>query len=188
MNKELPALVNSLVRSATLIATATAFTVASGAAGAQELPCEAPGRLVPISGKIGTNALGPGDTLGVLTGKIDGVPNLKCGIQGKAFFNPDGTFGGFTHTIVCDDVAPVQYGSDRIHSQAVSISRFASVPDFRSCGIPGLEYGSFSEVSDPQSGRGIFSPAGGGRLYIDGTVNCAGAVDMKFTGKVCLAP
>lgn len=187
MNKEIPALVNSLMRGATLMAATAALTLASGAASAQELPCEAPGQLVPISGKILTNALGPGDTLGVLSGSADGI-KLKCGIQGKAFFNPDGTFGGFTHTIVCDDVASAPYGSEKIHSQAVSISRFSSAPDFRSCGIPGLEYGSFTEVSDPQSGRGIFSPTGGGRLYIDGTVNCAGAVDMKFSGKVCLVP
>lgn len=187
MNNENPALVNSLIRGMAVAAVA-ALAIASGAASADELPCEAPARLVPISGRILTNALGPGDTLGVLAGKIEGLPSLKCGIQGKAFFNPDGSFGGFTHTLVCDDVAPAQYGGEKIHSQAVSISRFSSVPDFRSCGIPGLEYGSFTEISDPQSGRGIFSPTGGGRLYIDGTVNCAGAVDMKFTGKVCLVP
>ncbi|NMF89133.1 hypothetical protein [Aromatoleum petrolei] len=187
MKKKNPALVYSLIRGATAAAVAV-LALASGAASADELPCEAPGRLVPISGKILTNALGPGDTLGVLAGKIDGMPSLKCGIHGKAFFNPDGSFGGFTHTLVCDDVVPAQYGGERIHTQAVSISRFSSVPDFRSCGIPGLEFGSFTEVSDPQSGRGIFSPTGGGRLYIDGTVNCAGAVDMKFTGKVCLVP
>lgn len=183
MKNEIPALKNSLIRCATVMAAATVLAVTSGAASAEERPCM--GRLAPISGKILTNALGPGDTLGTLAGNLDGT-KLKCGIQGKAFFNPDGSFGGFTHSLVCDDVAPAYYGGETIHSQVISISRFDGPPDFRSCGIPGLEYGTFREISEPQSGRGIFSASGGGRLHIEGTVNCAGAVDMKYEGYVCL--
>ena len=183
MKKQNPALANSLIRGAAVAAMAV-LALASGAASAEELPCQ--GRLVPIKGKIATNALGPGETLGVLAGNIDEQLKLKCGIQGKAFFNPDGSFGGFTHTLVCDDSVSV-YGQT-VHSQAVSISRYDGMPQFQSCGIPGmdLQYGSFREISDPQSGRGIFSPTGGGRLYVEGTVNCAGAVDMKVTGQVCV--
>lgn len=188
MNNEIPALKNSLIRCTTLMLAAAVFAVTSGAASAEERPCEAPGRLVPIAGKIVTNSLGPGDTLGTLQGNLPASKKLKCGIQGKAFMNPDGSFGGFTHSLVCDDAVPAENGVEMIHSQAVAISRFDGLPNFSSCGIPGmdLQYGTFRETSDPQSGRGIFSPTGGGRLYIEGTVNCAGAVDMSFIGQVCL--
>ncbi|MCC4114417.1 hypothetical protein LLG90_03525 [Aromatoleum toluclasticum] len=175
---------NSLVRGAAAVAVA-ALALVSGAASADVRVCE--GRLAPISGKITTNAIGPGETLGVLAGTVDEQLKLKCGIQGKAFFNPDGTFGGFTHTLVCGDAISV-FGQT-VHSQVVAISRYDGMPDFTSCGIPGmdLQYGSFREITEPQSGRGIFSPTGGGRLEVDGTVNCVGAVDMKISGQVCLA-
>lgn len=185
MIKEFPALVHSLARGLSLTAAATVLALAAGAASAEELACA--GRLAPISGKIATNAIGPGDTLGTLSGTVDGKLKLKCGIQGKAFFNPDGTFGGFTHTLVCDD--SISAFGQTLHSQVVAISRYDGMPDLNSCGIPGmdLQYGSFREITEPQSGRGIFSPTGGGRLYVEGTVNCVGAVDMKVSGEVCLA-
>lgn len=183
MKKKNPALVYSLIRGITAAAVAV-LALASGAASADERACE--GRLAPINGKIVTNALGPGETLGVLAGTLDGQLKLKCGIQGRAFFNPDGTFGGFTHTLVCDDT--VSALGQTLHSQIVAISRYDGMPQFRSCGIPGvdLQYGSFREITEPQSGRGIFAPAGGGRLQVEGTVNCAGAVDMKVSGEVCV--
>jgi len=188
MNKEIPTRMNSLIRCTAVVAATAVFAVTPGAASAEERPCEAPGRLVPIAGKIVTNSLGPADTLGTLQGILAGSKKLKCGIHGKAFLNPDGSFGGFTHSLVCDDDALAENAADTIHSQVVSLSRFDGLPNFNSCGIPGmdLQYGTFREVSDPQAGRGIFSPTGGGRLSIDGTVNCAGAVDMSFTGQVCL--
>ena len=183
MNNEHPVLVNSMVRGAAA-ATIAALALASGAASAEERACQ--GRLAPISAKVTTNAIGPGDTLGVLAGKIDDRLKLNCGIQGKAFFNPDGTFGGFTHTLVCGD--SISEFGQTVHSQIVATSRYDGMPQFTSCGIPGmdLQYGSFREITEPQSGRGIFSPTGGGRLEVEGTVNCAGAVDMKIEGDVCL--
>lgn len=183
MNKENPALVNSLVRGA-VVAAVAAVALVSGAASAEERACQ--GRLAPISGKIATNAIGPGETLGVLAGTVDGELKLKCGIQGKAFFNPDGTFGGFAHTLVCGDT--ISAFGQTVHSQIVALSRYDGMPQFQSCGIPGmdLQYGSFREITEPQSGRGIFAPTGGGRLEVEGTVNCAGAVDMKIEGEVCV--
>ncbi|BAL22493.1 hypothetical protein AZKH_0146 [Azoarcus sp. KH32C] len=155
---------------------------------ADPLPCQAPGRLVSISGKIMTNSMAGGESLGVLQGTVDGSNKLKCGIHGTPRFNPDGTFAGFTHSLVCDDTVTAENMVDTVHSQVISLSRFDGVPSFRSCGIPGMDltYGAFREISEPQSGRGIFSPTGGGQLSIDGVVNCAGAVDMKFTGQVCV--
>ena len=183
MNKEHSGLVKSLVRGAAA-ATVAVLALSSGAASAEELACQ--GRLAPISGKITTNAIGPGETLGVLAGKIDDKLKLNCGIQGKAFFNPDGSFGGFRHTLVCSDTIS-EFGQT-VHSQVVALSRYDGMPQFTSCGIPGmdLQYGSFREITEPQSGRGIFAPTGGGRLEVEGTVNCAGAVDMKIAGEVCL--
>jgi len=165
-----------------------AFTVIASPARADERPCEPPGVLKRISGKIFNNAIGPGDTLGTVHGAIGTSTKLKCGIQGKASFNPDGSFGGFTHTIVCDDSVAFGTSGDTIHSQIVAETNFAGVPNFQSCGIPGvdLDFGTFRELSFPLSGRGIFSPTGGGRLVIDGTLNCAGAIDMKFSGEVCV--
>lgn len=175
---------NVPLRTAVAAAAVAVLAAAGSPASAQEQSCQ--GRLAPISGKIMTNALGPGDTLGTLSGTVDGKLKLKCGIQGKAFFNPDGSFGGFTHTLVCDDSISV-FGQT-VHSQVVSISRYDGAPNFASCGIPGmdLQYGTFREISEPQSGRGIFSPTGGGRLEVEGTVNCVGAVDMKVSGEVCV--
>ncbi|NMG74548.1 hypothetical protein GPA25_07215 [Aromatoleum diolicum] len=176
------------MRSSAAAVALAALALVPGAASADERPCEAPGKLVPIAGKILNNSLGPGDTLGTLQGTLAGSKKLKCGIHGKAFLNPDGSFGGFTHSVVCDDTLQAENAVDSIHSQVISISRFDGLPNFGSCGIPGmdLQYGSFREISDPQAGRGQFSPTGGGRLYIEGTINCAGAVDMSFTGHVCL--
>lgn len=185
MSKVVAARMDALVQ-CTAVAVAI-FVIGSGTASADELPCLRPGKLIPISGKIFNNALGPADTLGTLVANLDGT-KLKCGLHGKAYFNADSTFGGFTHTLVCDDSVPAENRVDTIHTQAVSLTRFDGAPNFASCGIPGvdLQYGSFREISEPQSGRGILSPTGGGRLAIEGTINCAGAVDMKYTGHVCV--
>jgi hypothetical protein len=176
---------NSFVPFAILTAATVAFTVSSGAARAEERPCESPGKLVRISGTIMNNALGPGETLGTIQAHLVGSKKMECGIHGVAHFNPDGTFG-FTHSIVCDDRVRVENSTDTIHSQIVSLTHFDGVPDFHSCGVPGMEFGTFRDISEPQSGRGIFSPTGGGQLFIEGTVNCAGAVDMSFFGDVCV--
>ena len=189
MSKSILVPKHSRIRCAAAVVTAILVT-AAGSVGAEERPCVAPGRLVPIAGKVLNNSVGTGESLGTLHGTIDGSRKLKCGIHGKPFFNPDGSFAGFTHSLVCDDTVIAENGVDTIHSQVVSISRFIAPPSFRSCGIPGLDlnYGAFREISEPQSGRGIFSPSGGGRLLIDGVVNCAGAIDMNFAGEICVMP
>lgn len=186
MRKSVQALVFGLTRH---VAMATVFfPIVAGAAPAGEQPCLYPGKLVPISGKILTNAVAPGETLGVLVANIDGSIKLKCGLQGRAFFNADSTLGGFVHTLVCDDAVLAENGVDMIHSQAVSVTHFDGPPNVVSCGIPGVELqsGTFREVSYPQSGRGLLSPTGGGRLDIDGVTNCAGGIEMKYRGEVCL--
>ncbi|HJV24240.1 MAG TPA: hypothetical protein VJ673_01080 [Aromatoleum sp.] len=177
---------SALVNSSLQFSLLAALALPSLAAHADPLPCQ--GRLASISGKIMTNSMAGGESLGILQGTVDGWNKLKCGINGKPRFNDDGSFAGFTHSLVCDDTVISENRIDTIHSQVISNSRFDGVPSFRSCGIPGMDltYGAFREISEPQSGRGIFSPTGGGRLVIDGVVNCAGAVDMKFTGEVCL--
>lgn len=166
---------------------AWAMMLGLGAAQAQELPCEPPAELMAVSGKILNNQLSPGETLGVGTAVLARSGTYNCSLQGRGFLNSDGSFGGFVHTIVCGDRYKLQDGNT-IHSQIVTLSRFDGAPAFQSCGIPGVDpdYGSFREVSYPQSGRGRFSPTGGGRLFIEGTVNCAGAVEMQYSGEVCV--
>lgn len=166
-----------------LAATAHAQTVPP------EQPCLSPAKLMSISGKIHSNSLNAGETLGTMSANIDGGTKLKCAMQGKAFM-AGMTLAGFQHVAVCDDEAVSENGIDRVHSQVAALTLFDGVPNLSSCGIPGmdLQYGSFREVSYPQSGRGIFAPGGGGRIVIEGEVNCAGAVEMKYAGHVCVIP
>jgi len=163
----------------------TAFGL--GAAQAQELPCEPPAEPMGVSGKIFSNQISPGETLGVGSAVLARSGTYNCSLQGRGFLNPDGSFGGFVHTIVCGDRYKLEDGNS-VHSQIVTLSRFDGAPAFQSCGIPGVDaqFGSFREISYPQSGRGRFSPTGGGRLVIDGTLNCAGAVEMQYSGEVCV--
>lgn len=178
---------NGAIRMAMATVAVALLATAASSAGAQEQPCEPPDRLVRISGKIANNLLGPGETLGSGTAIVARHGKMHCGVQGRGFLDPDGSFGGFVHTVVCDDEFRLDSG-DIIHSQLISITRFEGIPDFQSCGIPGLdlEFGTFRDISHPQSGRGMFSATGGGTIVIDGTVNCAGAIDMKYQGEVCV--
>ncbi len=166
---------------------AAAMALALGSAQAQERPCEAPAELIGVSGKIFSNQLSPGETLGVGSAVLSRSGSFNCSLHGRAFFNEDRSFGGFNHIIVCADRYKLADGNT-VHSQIDTLSVFESPPAFRSCGVPGVDpdFGSFREVSYPQSGRGRFSPTGGGRLVIDGTVNCAGAVEMQYSGQVCV--
>lgn len=152
-----------------------------------EQPCLSPAKLMPIAGKIHSNSLNAGETLGTMSANIDGQAKLKCAMQGKAFM-AGMTLAGFQHVAVCDDDARAENGVDRVHSQVATLTLFDGIPDLHSCGIPGmdLQYGTFREVSYPQSGRGIFASGGGGRIVIEGELNCAGAVEMKYAGHVCV--
>lgn len=159
---------------------------------AEELPCEAPGELVRVAGKIRSNAFESGETLGVfplsLPPRRSPPLRLECGINGKPVADQSRRVVGFVHTIVCNDSVRIGRAGLSVHSQMVTHSHFDGLPDFRTCGVPGVDpdYGTFREISEPQSGRGIFSPTGGGRLFIEGQVNCAGAVDMRYRGEVCV--
>lgn len=166
---------------------AAALALALGTAQAQERACEPPAELIGVSGKIFSNQIVPGETLGVGTAVLSRSGSYNCSLQGRAFFNPDGSLGGFNHIIVCADRYKQADGTI-VHSQINTLSFFERAPAFQSCGLPGVDpdFGSFREVSYPQSGRGRFSPTGGGHLVIDGTVNCAGAVEMQYTGAVCV--
>ncbi len=166
---------------------AAAMALMLGTAQAQEKTCEPPFELMGVSGKIFSNQLSPGETLGVGTAVLSRGGSFNCSLQGRAFYNPDGSFGGFNHTIVCGDRFKLADGNT-VHSQIDTLSFFERPPAFRSCGVPGVDpdFGSFREVSFPQSGRGRYSPTGGGHLVIDGTVNCAGAVEMQYSGEVCV--
>lgn len=164
------------------------LTAGGGIAHAQEQACAPPGVLTRVSGSFSNNAISPGETLGSGSVMVVGHQKMTCGLKGTAFLR-DGTLGGFVHTIVCDDEARSESG-ETVHSQVVSVSRFDGIPDFQSCGIPGVDatFGSFREISEPQSGRGIFSPTGGGRTSVSGTINCAGSVELTFSGEACVIP
>lgn len=175
-----------LARPLAAVAVALALGTAQAQAPPAEKPCQAPAELMGISGKIFNNQIAPGETLGVGSAVLARSATLNCSLQGRAFFE-NGAFAGFRHTIVCGDRYKLADG-DTVHSQIDALSFFEGMPAFQSCGIPGVdpEYGSFREISYPQSGRGRFSPTGGGRLFIEGTVNCAGAVEIKYSGEVCV--
>ena len=155
---------------------------------AEPLPCEPPGRLVRIVGKIFNNALNPEETLGVARARIARGRTLHCGVHGQAKLSPAGALEGFIHQLVCDDRVPVPGSAETIHSQLTLDSHFDGVPAFEPCGMPGVNvsHGSFQEISYPEAGRGIFSTSGGGTVWIRGTLDCAGAINMRFSGKVCL--
>jgi hypothetical protein len=180
------------ISTAGLAVSAAAVLVLSaggGIAHAQEQACAPPGVLTRVSGSFTNNAISPGETLGSGSVVLADYQTMTCGLKGTAFLSPDGALGGFVHTIVCDDEAPSESG-ETVHSQVVSVSRLDGAPDFQSCGIPGVDatFGSFREISEPQSGRGIFSPTGGGRTSVRGTINCAGSVELTFRGDVCVIP
>ena len=148
---------------------------------------------VPVQGKIHNNAIGSGTTLGTVHLRIGGKKKgtvLKCGLlgQNQAALGEEGIT--FLHTFVCDDEVPVT-AMDKVHSQLTVYT--TGEGDFEICPAsfpPGSVSGSFTEMSTPVpgSGRGVFQDLGAdeGVLHIDGTINCFGAIDMKFDGWVCL--
>lgn len=166
------------------VSGACMLSIASFAAAAASSPlqCAAGSRVATAQGKVMNNLLSEKETLGVLHLALDGTTKIKCGIHGVK--TEDGL--GFTHSMVCDDsvrVAPFT----SVHSQMVLDTRIIAT-QLQSCGVGDMVYGTFQEISDPipGAGRGRFAATGGGRIFVNGTVNCAGAVDMEFYGTVCV--
>lgn len=155
---------------------------------AAEVSCEADEVLTPVSGKILNNAVQPGTTLGTVALALGAKTKLKCGILGSGGAGPDGSIN-FVHTFVCDDQVTVAPGL-AVHSQlTLNTSGTASA---QACNTqyfpPGSTTGTFSETSTPiaGTGRGVFTGVERGEIHVDGTINCLFAIDMKFSGSVCL--
>ena len=161
------------------------------------------GILVNVRGKIVNNlqAGGAFSTLGVVHLIMDNIGKMKCGIVGESAApqvpaNQGGV--GFVHTISCDDNVMLNVpGSGQMiaHSQLTLDTQGVIAPQFcngvdTSNGI----FGTFSETSVPKTvmgnstGRGVFTSVTEGQINIQGSVNCAGSVDMHFRGYVCLQP
>ncbi len=154
---------------------------------AQPVSCAEGETLAPVSGKVFNNAVQPGMTLGTVHAKI-GTAKMKCGILGQGASGNDGSIN-YMHTFVCDDEVVFPPTGDTMHSQLTLNT--TGVSNFQACGTnypPGSAYGTFQEISVPVpgTGRGIFSGVQTGEVRIDGTINCLGTIDMKFTGAVCL--
>lgn len=170
------------------------FAAGIGYAADEPKPCD--GQLIPVSGKIFNNALGPGETLGVVHMSVETEPKatkLKCGLHGTAYFlppdqnDPLSFLPRFTHKIVCDDpISDLQTG---IHSQ-LNLDTHFEVFSPTECCDPSCTQQAFSfvEASYPQSGRGLFAAEGGGSIFVEGSLNCSGAIDMNYSGDACLAP
>jgi len=153
---------------------------------AQEVICDDDEVLTPIAGKIFNNGVQPGTTLGTVHMKVD-RKKMKCGILGQgAAIN--GSIN-FIHTIVCDDHEIFPLTGDTIHSQ-LTLNTTGSIND-ESCpdGFPeGSTFGTFTEISSPipGTGRGIFTGLEPGEINIEGSINCLFAIDMSFSGDICL--
>jgi hypothetical protein len=179
------------------IGSTVLLVFAASIALAGDEPKECLGTLVSVQGKISNNALGPGDTLGVVDLNLDKTPKnatkkMKCGLHGIAYFrdpdpaDPLSALPRFTHRMVCDDTAAIPGTSLTIHSQAIFDTHFIEYVPGQFCGGSQFAF-SFKEISYGQSGRGIFAPGGGGTIGIQGTFSCSGAIDMNFAGTACLS-
>lgn len=141
---------------------------------------------IPFSATLGTVAL-------VIGKPVDA--SMKCGIVG--FGGVTGPIVGepgkvgilFRHTFSCDDKVTIP-GGLTVHSQ-VTLDTIGKLTPTSSCS------GTFTEYSTPaleplvpntnlMNGRGIFTGVQKGWVKVDGTLNCASVVDMKFSGYVCL--
>lgn len=153
--------------------------------------CPSDTRRTEVRGEIRNNAMNPGTTLGIADLRLEDRRNLRCGIMGNGGVGADANTVSFIHSLVCNDSVPVtdpQTGkTENTHSQLIlhtsGKSAFqACIPDVPQAGV----YGTFTEVSTPVSGRGIFQGVTKGAIIIEGTINCQFAVDMKFRGEICL--
>ncbi|WP_207063515.1 hypothetical protein [Motiliproteus sp. SC1-56] len=153
---------------------------------AAPLQCGEDEHLTRAKGKILTNAVDPGTTLGTVHLILE-KRRLKCGILGQGGA-ANGT-ANFIHTLVCDDAFESPLTGDVIHSQ-ISLAT-SGVTNFQTCppGFPpSSATGTFTETSTPipGTGRGIFEGLATGNLEIEGTLNCLFSLDMEFEGAFCL--
>src|SRR3569833_3460431 len=90
--------------------------------------CPANTRAAHVQGTMKTNAVAPGETLGVAQLVVQGTCMLRCGLHGLAT-GPT----GFTHTLVCDDNAAVANSTDTVHSQMITSSQIVQPTAFQAC-------------------------------------------------------
>lgn len=172
---------------ASTLALGSLLFAAVPAQAGDEPPCPADTRVAFVYGSLSNNVYAKPatdsppvlETVGVARVAIQGKGILHCGLHGVS--NSPGTF---IDTLVCDDTVAVPNSTDTVHSQLITYTRF-TVPPTQICASGGMQ-GAFKEISDPFFGRGMFSSGGGGRLHVQGTINCAGSIDMLFYGNVCL--
>jgi hypothetical protein len=152
--------------------------------------CPADTTPLVLKGKIFTNAVSPGTTLGTAHLKLLNGKSPKCGIMGSGGVGLDGTVH-FVHQLVCDDslsvTNPYTGRVETVHSQLTLNS--SGTGAFHAC-VPNVpeagSYGTFDETSTPVSGRGMFQGVTAGLMNTRGTINCQFGIDMEFEGEVCL--
>lgn len=154
--------------------------------------CPADTTPLKVKGKIFTQAVSSGTSLGTAQLKLSNGTSPKCGIMGSGGVGSDGIVK-FVHQLVCDDKfsvdSPYTGGSETVHSQLTLNS--SGTGAFHVCNrvdesLPPAFYGTFDEISTPISGGGMFQGVKDGRIATRGTINCLSALDMEFEGEVCL--
>jgi hypothetical protein len=158
---------------------------------AYAVSCPSDTKRAEVRGEINNNAISPGTTLGIANVRIEDRKTLRCGVMGNGGMGTDHNTISFVHSLVCDDdvlVTDPQTGkTENIHSQLVLNTSGRSsfqfcVPDAPEKGV----YGTFTEISAPGFGRGMFQGVTKGSILIEGTINCQAAINMKFRGAICL--
>jgi hypothetical protein len=184
----------------TALASCTAFVLCGASSPLLAQDCD--GQSVAVKGKIFNNGQAGGgfSTLGVVAlNGDDPIGKMKCGIVGVARDADSGDLGPdgqplpllFYHTVSCDDGGTLFPGGPATHSQLTFKTKgtFTGLPSGCPAELGGGISAPFIEFSQPVpgSGRGVFTKATGGLLTIEGTLNCVGTIDMKFSGNVCLS-
>ena len=168
------------IKNSPLLVTAVLAIACTGQATANSCPVGTSARAV--EGKIFDQLTITG-TLGVVHLQVGEKTKVKCGMAGSGGVGPYGAIL-YEHSLVCDDSVQSANG-DSIHSQITLNTTGTSA--LQACGSqPGFQ-GTFREVSvpEPASGRGMFHGVQGGRIVIDGTINCGQAINAKFSGYFC---
>jgi hypothetical protein len=151
-----------------------------------ELSCQPGEKLTRVSGKIFNNAVASDKTLGTVHLRLGDDAKMKCGIVGQATGGSGGSFQ-YVHTFVCDDRVTLAPGYS-VHSQ-LTLNTVGAFTSLQACSAPeGAITGTFEETSTPvpNTGRGIFAGVERGTIKIKGTIGCLSAIDMSFSGEVCL--